>query len=438
MFVILYKSNNKFGKLHYISNVKFLVMRKILFLLLFFPLCIHSQYTVSYSSDVRSLQMKVNDIWDKLPIITLGSDDEICFSFDEMSHTYHRYIYRIIHCNADWSQSELFTSDYLNGFNEQTIEDWQNSEGTTMQYTHYEFCLPNENVSFKASGNYLVQIIDDDSDSDMPVATFSFAVIERKVGVEASVTSDTEIDLNKTHQQVSFTIHHGGYNIVSPASDVKVCVVQNRRPDNAVTDLQPTYITAGKLEYVYKRELIFDAGNEFRRFEITDPYSPGMGVDKVYYDGEVYNVELYPDRPSITRNNHRDENGRFYINTLQGYNVDVEADYAFVHYRLNTPYRSGGNYYLAGDYWGNRFSDANILLYDNAEGAYFTSQLMKFGVYNYQYVWLPDEADEAFTEPAEGDFYETENEYLILVYHREFGARYDRLVGQGSVVSQQD
>lgn len=405
-------------------------MRRIFFFLIYFlPLSLFAQFTESRSMNIRALQMQLNDQWDAVPVLTLGSDDDICFSFDEMSHTYHRYTYRVVHCNADWSQSELFPIDYLEGFNDQPIEDWQTSENTTQLYSHYQFYLPNDDVSLKVSGNYKVEVYDDEAGDDTPIALFGFLVVEPRVGIEAQVSSDTEIDRNATHQQVSFKVNYAGYDISSPATEVKVRVFQNRRLDNFIDGIKPTYITSGQLEYVHNRELIFEAGNEFRRFEVTDPHSPGMNVESIVYSEPYHHVQLYADTPSRSYSNVRDENGRFYVNTLEGYGSAMEADYALVHFRLNTPYRTGGNYYLLGDYWGNRFSDSNKLLYDSNEGAYVTTQLMKFGVHNYQYVWLSTGAKRALTAVAEGDFFNTENEYLILVYHHAFGSRYDKLIG---------
>lgn len=397
------------------------------------PAVASAQFAESRSSQVRSLQMVLNDKADNPPVITLGSDDEICFSFDELSHTYHRYTYRIVHCNADWSPSELFSIDFIDGFNDRPIEYWQNSENTLQLYTHYEFCLPNEDVSFKVSGNYRVEIYDDDDNSE-PVAVFGFVVAEQRVRIDAWVSGNTDVDLNATHQQVSFRVGYDGYDIRSPATDVKVSVVQNGRLDNMVRDIKPTYIMAGELQYVHNEKLIFDAGNEFRRFELTDPHSPGMGVERVEYYEPLYHADLYVDRPQRSHYNRRDENGRFFVNTLEGYGSFMEADYALVHFTLDAPYRSGGHYYLAGEAWGNRFSDKNIMLYDNALGAYTSTQLLKFGLYNYRYLWLPDDASTALTAAAEGDLFNTENEYLILVYHRAFGARCDRVIGFQRVV----
>ena len=402
-------------------------MRTILLSMLIFPLSLFAQFTESRSLGVRSLQMVLNDDWDAPAVAQLGSDDRIFFSFDEMSHNYNRYTYRIIHCNADWTPSELFVSEYLAGFNAQVIEDVRYSENTTQLYTNYSFSVPNDNISLKVSGNYKVEVCSDDDDE--PVALFCFAVVEHKVRIGVEVSGNTDVDFNDAHQQLGLIVDYTGYDVRLPAEELKLYVVQNNRRDNIVRCGAPTYISANRVEYSHERDLIFAAGNEYRKFEVTDPYSLSVGVDHIEYSDDIFNVWLYADERAASYRNDRDENGRFYVNTLEGYGSSIEADYALVHFRLNAPYREGGSYYLLGNCWDNAFSPANMLHYDSESEAYVSAQLMKFGVYNYQYAWVPDGADEALLAPAEGDFYNTGNEYLVLVYHRTFGERYDRLVG---------
>lgn len=402
-----------------------------LYILLFFsPLCVQAQFMRAFSSSICSMQMVLNDDWRQPPVMRLHGDDVLQFSFDEMSHTYHRYIYRITHCRANWEPSELFEIDFLNGFNEMPIEEWENSVNTTMLYTNYTFTIPNENVSLKLSGNYIVEIIDDEDDEEV-VAEFRFSVAEQRVALSAGASGNTDIDMNKSHQQVSFTVHYPKYDIKDPAAEIIPVVYQNRRADNAVTGLKPTYITGSTLQYTNNRALIFDAGNEYRRFELTDPRVCGMGVERIAFLEPFYHASLYADQPYSFHRNGRDENGRCFVNTLEGYGTFIEADYLFVHFTLDAPYRAGGSYYLLGDFCKNRFEEENKLEYDYEKRAYCVTKMLKLGLYNYAYVWLPDGAKKADMLPAEGNCYDTENEYLILIYHREFGSRYDKLIGYG-------
>lgn len=404
-------------------------MKKLLILALLLPFSLLSsaQFSRSFSASISSLQMVLNGDWSKPAVITLGSDDELSFAFDELSHKYKRFIYRLTHCNADWTPSDLHQIDYLDGFNDRPVDNWENSVNTTQLYTHYTFSLPNDDVRLKASGNYKLEIIDDEEDAT--VAVFAFAVFEPKLKISAKISGNTDIDTNESHQQLSFDVHVGGYSIMSPATDIKPVVYQNRRPDNCVSGIKPTYITGSSLQYVYNEKLIFKGGNEYRRFELTDPYAPGQNIDRVEYAEPYFHAELYVDDARPTYTNVQDENGRYFINTLQGMGHPIEADYAAVHFALDAPYSGDGDYYLCGDFNGGFFGTRNRMQYDESEGVYRTVQLLKLGLYNYHYLWVPRGGHTGVTACAEGDFYNTENEYLIMIYHREFGARYDRLVG---------
>lgn len=407
-------------------------MSRLLISLLFMlsAVVVKAQFAVSHVPEVRTLQMVLNDDWLAPAVMELGSDDVLHFSFDEMSHAYHRYRCQVTHCDASGEPSDLLEMDYIDGFNDFPVDSWENSVNTTQLYTHYGFDIPNENISLRLSGNYRVDIFEDEAAGrETPVATFEFAVVEPRVAIRASLSGDTDISFNDGEQQLSFTVGYNGYNVVSPASDIIPVVYQNRRKDNAVIGLEPAYMRSEEIEYVHNPALIFEAGNEYRRFELTDPNLPGMNVEEVIYHDSVYHALLYVDRPSTSYSNYKDENGRFYINTLEGYGSPIEADYVNVHFAISMPYRSGGNFHLIGDFAGNMPGKDNLLLYDREEGYYFTSRLLKLGVYNYQYAWVPSGSGKASLISTEGSFYNAENEYLIYIYHREFGSRYDKLVG---------
>ena len=389
---------------------------------------VQAQFFRSLSPDVRSLRMSLNDDDMLPPVLRLGSDDALFFSFDELSHEYRRYTYRVEHCDASWRSSELFEIDYIDGFNDMPVDEWENSVNTTVQYTTYTFCIPNDDISLKLSGNYKLLVIDDESDS--AVAEYFFSVLDERVALSGSVSGNTEIDLNSKHQQVSFSVHHPRYDISNPRGEIKAVVYQNRRMDNCVSDASPTYITGAQLQYVNNEKLIFKGGNEYRRFELTDTDVLGANVERVDYVAPCYHAALYPDRPTRFHSNVRDENGRFFVNTLDGYGTDSEADYVYVHFTLDAPLCVGGSYYLTGDFCGNGLAAENKLVYDEADAVYRATALLKMGLYNYSYVWVPD-SSLSQNPTVEGDFYNTDNEYLIYIYHREFGARYDKLIGVG-------
>ena len=401
---------------------------------------------------IHTLQTTVNDDWLHDDVITLGTDDWVTISFDHFTHDYHRFIYKIVHCNADWTPSDLFEVDYMDGFNNQSIEDYENSLNTTMLYTHYRLNLPNDDIQFKVSGNYRVEIFLDENDDEneensefriqnsglTPVATACFRVVEPRMGLNVSVTTNTDIDTNLSHQQVAFTLNYTPGEVMDPATEIKPYVYQNNRTDNMVSLVKPIYVSPGRLEYRHNRALIFPAGNEYRRFEVINMHYATQGVDEISYFAPYYHATLLPDAPRRNYSYDEDHDGRYFIRYNMALDTDTEADYLFVHFTLNMPRRTGGNFYLTGEFTYNDFDPTCQATYNDDAQAYEATLLLKQGAYDFMYLWVPEGSTAGQTGPAEGNFYEAENEYQVYIYHRPFGGRYDRLVAAQQVKFSQE
>jgi len=389
-----------------------------------------AQWTGSASDRINTLRTIVNGDWERPAIITLGSDDRIEFSFDEMSHEYHRFTYNIQHCDAAWKPSTgILESDYMDGFNGETIDNWENSLNTTFDYTHYSLVIPNSQVRLKLSGNYRISIREDDRE----VAYFRFCVSEGKPLLSAKVDGNTDIDSHESHQQLNPTINYGGLTVRDPNKELYTVIMQNRRTDNAVTNPTPTYNAGNRLTYEHCRELIFPAGNEFRRFEVTSRYDINLNVDRISFHDPFYHATLIQDQRRHAYTFDFDHNGRYLIRYSQAGNSDTEADYVFVHFNLASERLTGGKLYISGHFNGGNLTSRYEMEYNSQEKAYQTTVLLKMGAYDYQYLWVPDGETTGQTKPTEGDWYEAKNEYLILLYYRQRGSRYDRLISTLSI-----
>ncbi|MCQ2110673.1 MAG: DUF5103 domain-containing protein [Bacteroidaceae bacterium] len=401
------------------------LLKKFMFIVLCYVSLMASAQPLTET--VRTLQTIKNGDWMAQPVLQLDSDDYLTISFDEMSHRYHRYTYHLTHCSSDWKPSDLYESDWLDGFNDRPIEDYQNSLNTTFEYTHYSFEIPNSNVRLKYSGNYTIDIIDDAT--GQKVATTQFSVIEPLTMVSAEVSGNTDIDTNGENQQVSFSVNYSGLRVREPERELLVTVTQNRRNDFTVSGLKPTHLTGNSLQFTNNRNLIFAGGNEFRHFEIINMYDNVQGVDHIDFFDPYFHANLFQDSRIRVYQYDQDHNGRFLIRHSHTDASETEADYLFVHFSLKTPQIPGGEVYLNGDFSYQKYSDDFKLDYNHSSGAYEGTVLLKEGAYDYRYLWKPDGSMPAQTAQFEGNSFETENEYLILVYYRERGARYDRLVG---------
>jgi hypothetical protein len=378
---------------------------------------------------LRTLTIYPDGDWSAIPILKLGSENSIQISFDELSHDYKRYAYRIIHCNADWRRSEMAVLEYLDGFPENDVDNGEQSISTLMLYTHYTFSVPNDNVRLLLSGNYAVEVFDKYGNGET-LLTACFQVTENKAQVEASLTASTDIDFKQQHQQLNFEVQPIGFSINQPLNEIKVMVQQNHRKDTEIRNITPLNIIGGVLKYEHDKNLIFEGGNEYRRFETTTYKYPGLNVNRVEFFNPFYNVELLP---SVFRNTgysfDKDQNGRFLIHCQEAQDDQTGSDYFLVHFSLpmEKPSLDGG-FYLNGDFVDNRLNANSKLLYNFESKAYEKTLLLKQGSYNYQYLFKLSAAGNPFTLQPEGSYWQTENEYQIFVYYRPIGERYDRLI----------
>ncbi len=385
-----------------------------------------------YNSRIATLQVVAGDDW-LSPPITMLHGDPIHIGFDDLTHEYHRYTYRIEHCEADWSKSEeLFESDYVEGFTEgNLIEDTEESLNTNMLYTHYRLTIPNRNCRLKMSGNYRLTVYDDNNDEE-PMFAACFMVVEPIAGVSMSVDTNTDIDINKSHQQVSMDVRYDQLRVINPSTQIKTVVMQNGRWDNAVVNAQPQFTKSDGLQWSHNKALIFDAGNEYHKFEVLDTDHPTLGIDRIRWDGQLFHAFVFADEPRPNYLYDEDANGSFYIRNSDNIENDRISDYVKVHFQLLCPQPVEGDVYLNGVWTNDQFLPEYLMEYDYATKSYQAEVLLKMGYYSYQYIILDSEG---YTQvmPTEGSFFQTENKYQALVYYREPGGRTDLLVGYQQV-----
>jgi len=384
----------------------------------------------SHSEQIRTLTVYPDGEWSAFPVLKMGSNNHIEISFDELSHNYKRYAYRIIHCNSDWKRSDMNELEYLDGFSENDIEKYEQSVSTFTPYTHYKFSIPNGGVQLKLSGNYAVEVYDKDSPGEI-LLTACFMVLEDKMQIDATVTATTDIDFEQTHQQLSFNLKPLGLAIQQPLNDLHVVVTQNRRNDNDVKGITPMQVSSDVIRYEHNKDLIFNGGNEYRRFEITSTKYNGLGVNKIEYFKPFYNAELMESETRLKGYTYdKDQNGRFLIHSLETENDTIGSDYFLVHFSLpkENPIIDG-TIYLSGELVNNQLDENSKMIYSFERKAYEKTLLLKQGAYNYQYLFKPTKGNSASSQRIEGSYWETENEYQIFVYYRPAGERYDRLIG---------
>ncbi len=391
-----------------------------------------------FDNNVHSLKVCLASNMYVPPVLMMNSDDRLLVNFDYLDYDVHYLRYSVTHCNADWQPSQLVESEYVSGFNYADIDDYAPSEATYVHYYNYQFTLPNSDMEFLVSGNYLLSVYEQDDPSKILFQT-RFSVCEGKVSVFPQVTSRTDIEYNNRFQQVSFDIRYKPNQIKDPYSEFTCIVSQNSRDDNAVVVNRPTMVGVDHVTYEHNRDLIFAAGNEFRRFETVNAHNINMGVQSIRYYEPMYHAVLMVDEPrnELQYLYDKTQYGRFTIRNAEAFGENaLQADYMITHFSLNTLGKlNGGNVWLYGEFLEGYPASQAMMNYDASSGCYTADLLLKQGAYNYMYLWVPDGTTVGQTSLIEGDHYETVNEYLVKVYDRPTGERYDRFVGYGVAYS---
>ena len=381
---------------------------------------------------IKSIVFKSQNETIQFPIVKLGEIFEI--SFDDLNGDERNYYYRIRYFNHDWSVSNLFQSEYMQGFDNLRIDDYRTSFNTLQPYTHYRLQLPNENTRFLVSGNYILEVYDE---RDKPVFSRRFLIYDDQAVVAASVYRTRNLAFYQSHQSVQFSISpEQGTFFRDPDKMVHTVILQNEQWDTAITDIKPQYINGNRLEYRYDEETRFEGGNEYLFFDTKDIRITGSNISLVELN-RLYESYLNTDfiRRGYPYSYNADINGDFFIRTVEGTEDGaIEADYSWVHFTLSAPkLLDGQEIYVYGKFNNYQLTDENKLYYNPGMETYEAVMLLKQGLYNYKYVAKTPEL--LLTNALSGSHALTENRYLILVYYREFGERHDALIGVGETSS---
>lgn len=410
------------------------VLNSIIFfitIVLSVPQNINAQKHTIVSNNIASVQVVAGTNWLCMPVTMLKGGEPINIAFDDLTHTYHRYAYRLQHCEADWSPSEgIFESDYCEGFADgNIIDDCEESINTQTLYTHYKLTIPNEQCKIKMSGNYKLTVYDENTGDTAFHACFM--VVEPLISLTMKVTSNTDIDNNKQHQQVELNLGYGALRINDPLREIKTVLMQNACWDDARQNVKPQLIRSDGLTWMHNKSFIFNGGNEYRKFEILDVTNPTLGIEDVGWDGKQYHAYIWTDLPRSNYIYDEDANGAFYIRNSDNIDNDRISEYVMVHFRLKTP-RQNGKVYINGQWTYNQLLPQYEMTYNEIAQQYEATIMLKQGYYSYRYLTLNDDN---IIKPVntEGNFFQTENDYQALIYFRGIGERTDRLVGYKSI-----
>ncbi len=387
----------------------------------------------NYAANIKSIKLNVSGNPLAYPVWKLNSGDRLDLNFDDVNGGVRNYSYTYQLYNADWTPAMLSQLDFISGFSQMRLSNYRVSSLALTKYTHYQATLPERNCMPTRSGNYLLKVFAD-GDPNKLLFTRRLLVVNQNVEIAAQIQQPFNGQYFKTSQKVQFSINTARLNLVNAMQQVNVCILQNNRWDNYIHNLRPTFIKQGSLEYNTENDCIFPGGREWRWLDLRSFRLQSDRVEKADYGPRTTDIYVKPDLDRSAQRFvfYRDNNGMFYTDVTESINPLWQADYATVHFRFvppnNTPFQNQ-DLYLMGELSNYGDSDSAKMRFNQQSGMYETSLFLKQGYYDYLYVTKLSADGKPSFEMTEGNFWDTENTYLILVYYRPLGGRADELVG---------
>jgi hypothetical protein len=395
-----------------------------------------------YSDKIHTVRFHMYGNQESPAIYKLNSTDRMELHFDDMDANVKSYYYTFQLCDYNWQPVNISSFDYIKGFTQQRITNYRFSSIAYTRYVHYQAILPDNNSLPSKSGNYLLKVYLD-GDTSKTVFTRGLLVMQPKASVSAQVIQPFGPSVYNTHQRVRFSVNVQGLNSFDANRQVKVVVMQNNRWDNAQGyGVMPTFVRNNVLEYNTENSFVFSGGKEWRWLDLRSLRLLSDRVDRK--EDKKNSVDIFV-KPDIDRNGQRyiyykDLDGMYLSETYESINPYTQGDYATVHFTFAPPTQTeykGKDLYLIGQLTDYQYSNGNKLVFNADKMVYEGTQFLKQGYYDYNYL-LIDKNDPSQKTELEGNYWETENVYTVLVYYKSFTDQSDQLIGIARVSSRLD
>lgn len=367
-----------------------------------------------------------------MPVTYMGSFDPLTLEFDELRSAESReseFFVDIVACNEYWEPALILPIEFYDGFTQDRIQEYQRSEFSKVDYVHYRYQFPQENESFKLSGNYMIKVYRD-GDPSAVVLTRRFIVVESLVGI-GLVNELSQAPRRRRMESMSFLVNPGNLNVFNPMNDLHVNLVPNFRFDQTA-ELSAQQLFEGQLRFEVDLLRNFPNGHEFRPLDLRSTRFFSASIAEVEEREEVYDVYLFDDKPWLrnTFGRQPDLNGNYFVEVQEWPRAEVQADYVYTYFSFPMSTQlSGKQMYVLGKFTDWKLSTANRMRWNEELKKYELEILLKQGYYDYQYATAPTYDDKADASTIQGQLTDAENNYYVIVYYRGPMDRNDRVVG---------
>lgn len=392
-------------------------MNKFSIIILLFLLIFSKNFSQFYEFPENIFSAKITGSNLNYPVFNLK--DKIFFSFDDLNIKKSSYYYKINHFDFEWKHSKALKSEYIDGYDDNLIETFDNSYNTLIDYTNYQISIPNKDLKLKISGNYSISIHSENGDF---LFEKKFSVLNKMISTNIKIKKSSDLEKIDSHQNIDISVRCDNCNKFNGnSSDLKLVVVKNNNLNNFRVIEKPDYFLNNTLIY---RDISFKGGNEFLNFDSSKINSTNVKVYKTELN-DFYEIYLRTDidRTDSFYQYNPDVNGSFVINKNFN-NPEIENDYSLVKFSFKPDRIDKKNrVFIIGEFNDYKITNKYELKLNN--NIYKGEFKFKQGFYNYKYLSL--ETDGRIKKYS-GNFWETQNIYIALLYHKKLTEKYYKLI----------
>ena len=408
------------------------VFRKILLIFIVSSAVAQTQTEVIPPYNIKTVTF-IQSNENVVPIFKLG--DGFQFQFDDLFGNEANYYFEIVHCDYNWNPTAIPKAEYMTGFDGQRIIQYENSINTLQIYSHYILPVPNQFMQLRISGNYMLKILDE---SREVILSRKFIVYEDLVTIPMQIRRARTANYLEYKHNIEFSIKSLAINFQTPIKNIKIALFQNGQWNHAIKNIVPQYTIGNDLIYRYDTETQFWAGNEFQYFDNSNIRSAGNTISRIDSGNGIYNSHLFTNNARINSQYtlFPDVNGNYVVRNIGAVKNEIEADYAWVYFSLSAPaYMKNKGIYVTGMFNNYSLSPEYKMDFNAEKNIYEKAILIKQGFTNFQYQIADDKGNIDGENAVDGNFWQTENDYTILVYYRENNDRYQKVIGKATTNS---
>ena len=366
----------------------------------------------------------------RFPLIEINGE-RLLFQFDLIQDDREWLHYRLIPCDMMGNVVEVDPSEFIQGFYQGEINDVELAFNTTTDYAHFSLTFPNDMMKPIQSGRYwlLVYRDDDFQNEDNQVVAFPLFVSGGRMNVNARRLKSNDVSKIYSHQQIETFAFPDQTSFNDIPRDIRVMIYQNFDLTTTLPPIAPTFITPDQWTFQHLDIAGFPGGNEWRVMDTRQIVTPGFHIDHTLPNQDL--PEIWVMQDEFNAKSHygwSDMNGITQMSTNIPSSHALDADYLKTHFQLKARAFTEGSVFVEFQ-TALGIRERLRLTYNNETQSYEGYGYLKQGIYNYRYRWISGYSTDDELGYTEGNFFDTQNMYQVLLYQKDPLYQKDQILG---------